>query len=558
MSKARVRATRLGQRPLVMSFHWVFVLIAAFVLMTPRSAAAQTAGRILVVPFEHAQHEPKFQWLGEAAAILLADELNARGVGAITRPERVRAFEQLHLPLTASLSRATVIRVGQLVGASEVVVGSFKIEGTDLHVTANAIRIDIGRLQPQVVERAPLTGLFALFERLAGRLASDARPPVGTRAARPPLDVFENFVKGLLADSPAMQATFLETAIRDYPGFDRAHIALWGVRSDQGDHAAALAAARAVPATSPFSARARFLAGVSQLELSDYKAAFETFRALLGDASTTVNTPRAKAAILNNLGLAQLRRGGDPENGTALYYLTKAADADGGNPDYLFNLGYAYVLERNYQGGTYWLREALRRNPADADAHFILAVALQASGSDVEATRELELARQLSSRYEQLDRKEGADKPTTPNDLERITYDLDGGSLRTDPTVANTAQREQQDLAAFHLERGQRLFDREQDREALAELRRAVYLSPYQAQAHMLIGRIHLRGGRPREAIDALKISIWSEDTAPARVAIAEAYLKSGDTASAKAHLENALKLDPSSEEAKRMLASMR
>jgi Tfp pilus assembly protein PilF len=333
---------------------------------------------------------------------------------------------------------------------------------------------------------------------------------------------------------------------------------LWGVRSDQGDHAAALAAARAVPPTSPFAARARFLAGVSHLELSDYNAAFQTFRALLGDPSTAVNTPRARAAILNNLGLAQLRRDAEPEDGTAVYYLTKAADADGGNPDYLFNLGYAYVLDRNHQGGTYWLREALRRNPADADAHFVLSIALRAFGSEVEAAREMELARQLSSRYEELERKQAVETLTAASDLERIAYDLDGGSLRTDPAVVATAQREQQDLAAFHLERGRRLFDREQDREALAELRRAVYLSPYQAQAHLLIGRIHLRGGRPREAIDALKISIWSEDTAAARVAIGEAYLKAGDTASAKSNLEKALALDPSSEEAKRLLASMR
>ena len=47
----------------------------------------------------------------------------------------------------------------------------------------------------------------------------------------------------------------------------------------------------------------------------------------------------------------------------------------------------------------------------------------------------------------------------------------------------------------------------------MTELRRVVYLSPYEAQAHLLIGRIHLRAGRPQEAVNALKISIWSEDT---------------------------------------------
>lgn len=539
-----------------MSLRSVVIAIVAVLVYAP-SSAAQPAPRILVLPFDHAQQERKYQWLGEAAAVLLADELNARGVGAIRRAERVRALEQLHLPVSASLTRATVIKVGQLVGAPEVIVGSFKVEGSDLSVTAHRIRIDVGRLQPQVVERAPLTDLFALFERLAGRLAPDPQPPAASRAARPPLDAFENYIKGLLADNPARQATFLEMAIKDHPAFDRAQLALWDVRSDQGDHAAALAAARAVPAGSPFAPRARFLAGVSQLELEDYDGAFQTFTSLLDDAPQGANTPRATAAILNNLGIVQLRRGASPDKGSAIYYLTKAAAADGGNPDYLFNLGYAYVRERNHQGGTYWLREALRHNPADADAHFVLAAALREAGSDVEAAREQELARQLSSRYEELERRAGTDQLTVLHDLERISYDVDGGRLPTDQISVTTVRREQQDLATFHLDRARRLFDREQDREALAELRRAVYLSPYQAQAHLLIGRIHLRAGHPREAIDALKISIWSEETAPAHVAIAEAYLKTADTPTARKHLEKALARDPASEAAKALLASL-
>ena len=78
--------------------------------------------------------------------------------------------------------------------------------------------------------------------------------------------------------------------------------------------------------------------------------------------------------------------------------------------DVLFNLGYAYMLERNSQAATYWLREAVRRDPADADAHFVLAAALQRSGSDVEAGRERELAQRLSSRYEELERRAESDR----------------------------------------------------------------------------------------------------------------------------------------------------
>jgi Tfp pilus assembly protein PilF len=124
--------------------------------------------------------------------------------------------------------------------------------------------------------------------------------------------------------------------------------------------------------------------------------------------------------------------------------------------------------------------------------------------------------------------------------------------------VITSAQREQQELATFHLERGRRLFQKEQDREAMAELRRVVYLSPYEAEAHLLIGKIHLRGGLPGDAIEALKISIWSQDTAAARVALGEAYLKAGNNAAAREQAERALALTPDSAEAKQLLARIK
>jgi Tfp pilus assembly protein PilF len=124
--------------------------------------------------------------------------------------------------------------------------------------------------------------------------------------------------------------------------------------------------------------------------------------------------------------------------------------------------------------------------------------------------------------------------------------------------MVQSAQRETRELAGFHLERGRRLFEREEDREALVELKRAIYLSPYEAQAHLIIGRIHLRAGRPEEAVDALKISVWSADTAAGRVALAQAYLKLRKTDAAKSELTRALALDPASADAKRLLAEIK
>ena len=91
---------------------------------------AQTAApgteRILVIPFENPAREARIYWLGEASAVLLADDLNALGKRAYTREERLDAFQRLQVPPVASLSHATVIRLGQVVGATHVVIGSFR------------------------------------------------------------------------------------------------------------------------------------------------------------------------------------------------------------------------------------------------------------------------------------------------------------------------------------------------------------------------------------------------------------------------------------------------
>ena len=74
------------------------------------------------------------------------------------------------------------------------------------------------------------------------------------------------------------------------------------------------------------------------------------------------------------------------------------------------------------------------------------------------------------------------------------------------------------------------------------------------ADAHLLIGKVHLRNGRTHEAVAALKISIWSAETAEAHVLLAQAYLQSRDSAAARAEAERALVLAPASAEARRVL----
>ena len=133
------------------------LLACALLSLTGAGPSAQTPGpvgtaRVLVLPFEGAGSNPASHWLGEASAVLVADGLKARGVPSIGRDERVRAFEELHLPLSATLSRATVIKVAELLGAVELVTGTIRVQDRQLTVEAQTIRVDAGRVRPTVTE----------------------------------------------------------------------------------------------------------------------------------------------------------------------------------------------------------------------------------------------------------------------------------------------------------------------------------------------------------------------------------------------------------------------
>jgi tetratricopeptide (TPR) repeat protein len=514
------------------------------------------------MPFESTERDPRLVWLSEASAVLISENLRTYGFAALSREERVRAFHDLNLPPDASLSEASVIRVGQLVGASDVITGTLRLSGTDLAVDARRIRLDTGRIQQDVHERGPLRDLFAVHDRvtraLMGGAATSIPSAVGAGGGTPPLEAFEQFIKGLVAEQPSRQVKFLQAALTAYPAYDRPRLSLWDAYTEQGDHAKALAMVQGVPATSRLNRLARFRAALSLIELKRVDDAFTTLKALLDEQPT--------APIYNSLGVVQLRRSAGSGAGTGAgavtaqtgkptYYFTKASEADPDDSDYFFNLGYAYWLDKDTQAAIYWLREAVRRNPADGDAHYVLGTALLAAGSQTEAAREKELARQLSSKYEEWTKRQASTGEALPKGLERLSRELDPRpNPRLDATLLGSAQREQRELATFHLNRGRRFFEQEQNREALAELQKAVFLSPYEAEPHLLIGRIYLRTGRPKEAIDALRISIWSQETADAHLALGQALSQTGDRAGARAAAARALQLDPASAAAKALL----
>lgn len=507
----------------------------------PAIAQALGEGPLVVVPFENAAQQPRLAWMREGAAILLTDALHAAGSHVIERDERLQAFDRLQLPGNASLSRASTIRVGHALAASAVISGSVQMQGEHLVARARVIRIDTGTLFPEVEASGPLTDLFAVFAALAQRTRGDASPAGANPRLAPTPQVFELYVKGLAADTPSTSLPFLQQALKAAPDYDRVRVALWELHSEAAEHHRALDVVSAIDAQRPHYRDSRFRRALSLMHLKRFDEALQTLRAMQSE--------QASSTVANAIGVIELRRAATHQPGRATYFFSQASELDPTDGDLFFNLGYAYWLDKNPKAAIYWLREAVRLDPTDGDAHFILSVALQQTGSSAEGARERELAERLSSKYKGWEAKAVAGDPV-PRGLERLSEELVPARSRVDDVITGAGQRDQEQLASFHLDAGRRAFAREADREAIQELRRALYISPYLAEAHLLLGRLYLRGGRAADAVEELKIALWSEATVPAHLALAEAFLQIQDQAAARAEVERALALDPQSAEA--------
>src|SRR5262245_1512515 len=208
--------------------------VLTLVVMAPpaRSGAqAPAAPRILVMPFDSVTRDASLFWLSEASSVLLADNLNALGISAIGRDERREAFERLQVPPNVMLTDATVIRIGQLVGAGEVITGSVQMDRETLVIRARGIALETARVTHGSTERGPADEIFAIFERVARQIAPSRSVAGDLRL--PPLPVFESYIKGLLAETPATAISYLNGALAALPTFDRARLALWEVYADQ-------------------------------------------------------------------------------------------------------------------------------------------------------------------------------------------------------------------------------------------------------------------------------------------------------------------------------------
>jgi Flp pilus assembly protein TadD/TolB-like protein len=503
-----------------------FIAVALFLtlpLLSQAQSAAAISRTLIVIPFENASTAPGLEWIGESFPEILGRRLSSPSVYVLGRDDRIRAYDQLGIPVDLHPSRATIYRIAEQLGVDYVVLGQYTFDGRTFTASAQLLDVQKPHLSPAVTASGPLIELIDIQSELAWELLRMLRPDFSVsrdafRAGAPPirLGAFENYVRGMIASDASEKIRRFREAVRSTPNYTEALLQLGKTYYGERDYEQAIAALEKIPRGDSLEREAAFFLGLSAYGRGDLARAESAFNFLASQLPLT--------EVRNNLGVVAARRG----EKSAVEYFQKAVQADPNDADYHFNLGLAYYRAGDLAGASHQLRETLNLKPSDQEAKSLLdAIAASAA-------------------------QKPGELPSGKIGQERMKRNYDESSFRqlaleiqatAEERLVKTDRRTH---AQFHSARGHELLAQGFVVEAEAEFREAVSLDGSNPEAHSGLARaLETRQdstGARSEASAALQLRQFAEPL----LVLARLDLRDNRMESAAQSVDRALALEPS------------
>ena len=505
---------------------------------TKPAETGEPRGRlILVLPFENRSGDKSLDWMGAAFPDVLNRRLNSAGFLTIGRGDRLYAYDHLGLPLDLQPTRATAIRIAQMLDADYVVFGRFAaIPGQANAITADAEILDVTglRLDAPISEQGEADHLLEMIDRLAWKAARQLDPTLSVDeqtfvAADKDLhtEAFRDYIQGVVAQDPKTGITQLREAVRLDPAFPSAWLALGRAYFSDEDYDQAAETLGHLPKDDPNALEADFYRGLAFFYTGNYREA--------EDAFAFVSTRLPLPEVVNNQGVAATRR--DKDAG-ALFQQAIAADPR--DPDYHFNLAIALAHRNDTAGALQELQETLALRPGDTEAQ---AYAEQLKNPQA-ATANPDPGHAVAD---------------TQSPLTRIKRGFSEAGFRQ--AAFEMEQVQEMRLGALPpaerakelVKDGDQFFQRGLVLEAEREYREALEADAQSAPAHAGLAAVKERDGEADAARQEAHTSIGLTPNAPAWLVLARLDLEANQLGAAASDVSNALRIDPESASAQGM-----
>lgn len=340
-------------------------------LVSWRVAAASEVHAVLVFPFENRSDRADLNWVSESFSETLSSRLSGPGFYVLERAERSAACDQLGLPSDTPLTVASEYMVAQTLGADWAVLGRFDVQGSGLTASARLLDVRQLKLSPAIQVTGELAELVDLQTQLVWRLmaAHDPSFTIGAeedfsrRFPEVRLDAFENYIRGILAADDPGRIHFFEESERLDPADHRAAYALGRIYFGQKNYAESAKWLRKLVADDPHYLESLFLFGVDEFFLGHYPSSKDAFEKIAREIPLD--------EVENNSGVLEARAGRDAQ---ALEDFDRALKSNPNDDDFSFNRGVALWNLHRYDAAATSLKEAIRLNDDDSEAHTLLAV----------------------------------------------------------------------------------------------------------------------------------------------------------------------------------------
>lgn len=152
------------------------VLACALVVGSPALAAGRGFKRLAVMDFENASRDKALDWIGVGIAETLSTELGR--IQDLTLVERNRlndALKELKFGRSEAVDQATAQKMGRMLGADSVVVGSFQKFQNNLRIVARVVDVETGTIRVPARVDGVYNDMFALQIDLAKKLVEEMK-----------------------------------------------------------------------------------------------------------------------------------------------------------------------------------------------------------------------------------------------------------------------------------------------------------------------------------------------------------------------------------------------
>ncbi|WP_342373781.1 CsgG/HfaB family protein [Myxococcus stipitatus] len=202
----------------------VLLLLLPLHLALGAAPSRPPRGPVAVMPFRNLNEDAALNWLARGLAETLVSDLRASGNLVLVEREQLdAAVAELKLQAETLTTESSAVRVGRLVGARTMVIGSIQRAQDTLRINARFIDVETGT----VLDTAKVTGraerVFALQDEVATRLLGT---PVKPRAKRPSgpqaVRALVNYGRALDTKSEDERAAQLRATLSAEPSFEYA------------------------------------------------------------------------------------------------------------------------------------------------------------------------------------------------------------------------------------------------------------------------------------------------------------------------------------------------